>query len=257
MFRNPFDGAKAKVARGRQHIDELVAAEQKYLESQPLEIELVEQGNGDTFGFATAKNLPTLVHATIVADVVANYRASLDIAVSQACLLRGQTDKKLLNSTYFAFGGDRGDWHRNLDRRMAGADAVIRDTVESFRPWKDDGNTLLYALSKICAKDKHVDLLPVAARPGEISIDGMSFAREDGLGCGFQSQIPLWGTANKIHLFTVLAPAKVKVAGPSYLVARIGFGEVDALTGQPVIPALRAIGVMCAEIIDTIEKSTS
>lgn len=257
MFRNPFDGAKAKVARGRQHIDELAAAEQQYLESQPLEIELVEQDNGDTIGFATAKNLPALEHAAIVADVVVNYRASLDIAVSQACLVRGQTDKKLLERTYFAFAGDKKDWHGNLDRRMAGADAVIRDAVESFRPWKDDGNSLLYALSKICAKDKHVDLLPVAARPREISIDGMSFEREDGLGCGFQSQVPLWGTANKVHLFTVLAPAKVKVTGPSYLVARIGFGEVYALTGQPVIPVLHEMGAMCSNIVETIEKGVS
>lgn len=256
MFRNPFDGARAKIERSHAHFQELIAAEREFGKAQALTIEIEPQPNGDTIVFAKIAILPTSAHEAIVADIVGNFRASLDIAVSQACRIRGETDPKKLEKTYFAFGGSEKDWTNNLVNRMAGADQLIRDTVKDFRPWKEDGN-VLYALSKIVANDKHVDLVTVSARTGEMRIDGLKLSRGDGLRCGVQGRVPVWGSADRVDILTVLAPAKVEISGPCVIEARFGFGDVYAVTGSPVIPTLHQMGNICEKIVDALDAAVS
>jgi hypothetical protein len=254
MFRNPFDGARAKIARSHAHFRELGARERKF-SKQGLTIDAEPQPNGDTIVFTTVAQLPSLDDAAVVADIVGNFRSALDIAVSQACRVRGEMDSKKLNKTYFAFGGSERDWTNNLNNRMAGADQLIRDTVKAFKPWNEGGNAILYALSKICADDKHVDLVPVATRPSQLTIDGLKLTRDDGLRCGIQGYVPTWGSSERVAILTAIAPAKVEITGPCVLEARFGFGNVYALTGQPVIATLNQMGGMCEEIINAIEAA--
>lgn len=253
MFNKPFDGARAKVARAHKHFKELIVAQEAYSETQALTVELEVQDNGDTIAFATVKALPDLEHRTIVADILNNFRATLDIAVTQACIIRGQSDPKLLGKTYFGFGGSEKDWRDNLNNRMAGADQVIRDAVESFKPWKEGGNLLVYALSKITASDKHVDLVPVGANPRELVIDNLKATRKDGKPSQFRGKLPKWGSHDRVELFTVKSPAKVEIGGPTILKAAFGFGEVFGLEGKPVIPTLNEMGVMCEQVIKALE----
>ena len=228
----------------------------KFNEAQPLVVDIQPQANGDTKVFAKIAELPPLEHGTIVSDIIGAFRSSLDIAVSQACKIRGQTDEKLLNRTFFAFGGSDTDWDLNVNRRMAGADAAIRATVRGFRPWAEDGNVLLYALSKLSAKDKHVDLVPVGAGAGELSIDGLKLTRNDGLGNGVQMKTPVWGDATSVEIMTVLSPSKVEITGPCVLSACIGFRwDAYGVAGRPVIPILNEMGAMCEQIIDALEAA--
>lgn len=260
MFNNPFDNARAKVERAHRRFSELVVAEQAYSKEQPLTIELEEQGNGDTIAYAAISKLPSTQDRTIVADAIVNLRSSLDIATVQACIVRGQDNQKLLEGTYFAFGGWESDWWHNVNARhgrMKGADQTIRDAVASFKPWRDDGNKLLYALSKLAANDKHMDLVPVAAGAGELVFESLKFHRDDGLGVGFRGKNPRWGDHQRVELFTILAPAKVEIAGPVVLKAKFGFGDDYALSGAPVIPTLNEMGVMCQQIIDTLEVAAN
>lgn len=222
--------------------------------AQPLTIECEPQQNGDTIVYARIATLPPLEHGAIVADIVGAFRSSLDIAVSQACIIRGQTDKKLLGKTYFAFGGSENDWDHNVERRMAGADATIRKVVRGFRPWAENGNELLYALSKLAANDKHVDLVPVGTAAGELTIDGLKLSRDDGKASGVQARVPVWGSDARVELLTVLAPAKVEIAGPCILNASIGFTwDAAGAAGKPVIPVLNEMGAMCEKIVNALE----
>lgn len=256
MYLNPFDGARAKVGRAMRHFAELVSAQDAYNAEQPLAITLEPQENGDTKILATIHALPALEHRAIVGDILNNFRSALDIATVQACIFRGQTNKKLLGKTYFAFGGDEADWWRNVEAkhsRMAGADDAIRKTVASFRPWAKDGNALLYGLKELGSDDKHVDLVPIGANPTELVIDGLKMTRDDGLASGIRGRMPRWGNHAPVELLTVLAPAKAEIEGPVVLKASFGFGEVDGIGGQPVIPTLNQMGVMCQEIVKALE----
>lgn len=257
MYRNPFDGAKAKIERAHSHFGELVALQDDFNKGQPLTVEYETRPNGDTVVFAKIAELPPLKHGAIVSDIVGAFRSSLDIAVSQACILRGQTDKRLLGKTYFQFAGSEKDWDNNVENRMAGADATIRSVVRSLKPWAENGNALLYALSKLAAKDKHVDLVPVGASAGELSIDGLRLSRDDGMACGVQGHVPVWGDDKRVELLTVLAPAKVEITGPCVLSAKIGFTwDAAGAAGMPVIPVLNQMGAMCEKIIDALEAAS-
>ncbi len=256
MYRNPFDGARAKIERSHRHFKELVGLQNAFNKAQPLAIEHEPQPNGDTVVFARIAALPPLQHGAVVADIVGAFRSSLDIAVSQACILRGQTDKRLLGKTYFAFAGSEKDWDNNVANRMAGADATIRATVRSFQPWAENGNELLYALSKLSANDKHVDLVPVGAGVGELTIESLKLSREDNLACGIQHRVPAWGSDARVELLTVLAPAKAEVIGPCVLNASIGFTwDAAGAAGKPVIPVLNQMGAMCEQIINALEAA--
>jgi hypothetical protein len=260
MFQNPFDGARAKIDRAHRHLAELVAAQSKYSSKQPLSITLEPQENGDTRVLAAIKTMPQLEHRAIVGDILGNLRASLDIATIQACVARGQKDEKLLGKTYFAFGGDEEDWWRNVrakHSRMAGADQVIREAVASFKPWAEDGNALLYALKELVVEDKHVDLVPVGAGAGELSIEGLKFKRDDGELTRVQPRKPEWGSHQPVELLTVCAPSKVEISGPTVLKAFFGFGDVNGVRGKPVIPTLNEMGVMCQTIVDTLEAAAN
>ena len=257
MYRNPFDGARAKIERSHRHFKELVTLQTSFNEAQPLVLDIKPQDNGDTKIFAKIAQLPPLEHSAVVSDIIGAFRSSLDIAANQACRARGQTDAKLLDRTYFAFGGSERDWDLNVDRRMAGADATIRAAVRSFKPWAEGGNVLLYALSKLSAKDKHVDLVPVGAGAGEMTIEGLKLSRGDGLANGVQMQAPVWGDVTAVEIMTVLSPSKVEVIGPCILSANIGFRwDAYGVAGRPAIPVLNEMGAMCEKIIDALEAAS-
>ena len=255
MYRNPFDGARAKIERSHKHFKELLEAEAVLSKPQTLKIDVEPQSNGDTKVFGTVEHLPKLAEGAIVADILGNLRSSIDIAAHQACIARGQADKKKLDASVFPFGGSEKDWEGNLPRRCPAADETLIRTIRAFKPWKEDGNALLYALSKIAAKDKHVDLVPLANRPDCLEISGISTSNPEIGVTGYQGCVPVW-IRDKAELFTILAPAKVEVTGPCILRAKFGFGETYALACEPVIPTLNQMGAMCEQIIDALEAAS-
>lgn len=254
MFRNPFDGARAKLERTRKHFSELVDLQTAFSNEQPLQIDYEHLPNGNTVVFARIAKVPPLSVGTVVADILGGFRSSLDIAVIQACRGRGQHDAKLLDSTYFAVAGSHKDWLGNLDRRMAGADHVVRSVVESFKPWRDDGNVLLYGMTKLTAKDKHIDLVPVGASPHDMRIEGLKLTRGDGQLVGIQSKTPIWGASDRVELMTILAPAQVEIIGPCVLKAQLGFPwDAPALPGYSVVPSLYQMGNICEQVVNALE----
>ena len=135
--------------------------------------------------------------------------------------------------------------------------ATIRAAVRGFKPWDEGGNELLYALSKLAANDKHVDLVPVGVGVGELTIENLKLSRDDGLACGISSRVPAWGSDTRVELLTVLAPAKVEVIGPCILNASIGFTwDAAGAAGKPAIPTLNQMGAMCEQIIDALEAAS-
>lgn len=255
MFSNPFDGARVKVDRARKHCSDLIAIEEAFAKTEPLDVITEVQANGDTKAFAVVTHRPPPEAAAITADAIGNLRSSLDIAVNQACRVRGETDEDKLGKTYFAFGGSEKDWDGNSPRRMVGADTRIRSIVRGFKPWKDDGNATLYALSKIAAKDKHVDLVPVASRPKVLTLESVKATRPDGRPTHFKLETQNWGQSDRVLLFSTSAPAKVEITGPHSFRPRIGFGQVYGMTGEPVIPYLNHMCGMCQKIVDIIEAA--
>lgn len=251
LFRNPFDGARAKIERSHRHFQELAREDVAYSQSQEVAIDLVVQPNGDTKGYARIARVPTLAHASIVSDIVGALRSSLDLAVCAACHARGAVD---VSNTYFAFAGSERDWDLNVHRRMKNADSAVRNAVRSFQPWKENGDVLLYALSKLAANDKHVKLLGLGSGPGDMKIEGLRLEGGDGKPVRYQGRVPVWRDGEPAELFTISAPAKVEITGPCVVEARFGLGLQHGLPLLTAIDALYRMGSKCEGIIDLLER---
>jgi hypothetical protein len=253
LLHDPFAGAKAKLKRSEQHIIELVKEQASYNAAHPVSCSVMTIESGDSFIVADYGDPPGSEACTITADALCNMRAALDIATVQSCIARGQTDKKLLKSTFFAVGGSEADWKGNLPRRMAGADETVRSCVASFKPWKDEGNTLLYALTKLAANDKHVDLVPVAASDAMVTMNNLRIYRDDNEKVNIDLGPIATSDPNKIILMRVRSPGKVEIASPIDFKVGFGFGDVYALKQAKVIPTLNEMLVMCEQIVKTLE----
>lgn len=255
VFLNPFDGARTKLERARELLVELSRLESTFVGENPLTLEFERQDSGDTVVFAVIKALPPPRLSAVVGDILGAMRASLDIGVCQACIARGQTDQKLVEKSSFLFAGNERDWDNQVKGRMQGADQEIRSLVKSFKPWRDGGNGHLYSLSKLAAKDKHLDLVPIGLRPRELTIDQIAVTRDDGLGVGIQAVMPQWGRVEKVELLRVLAPGRVESIGSGRLSARLGFAlSAPAMGGQPVVTTLHNIGHFCVKAVDALEE---
>ena len=89
-----------------------------------------------------------------------------------------------------------------------------------------------------------------------MTIEGLSTKSTDGKAVKFMGRIPSWTYENgREELFRTGPNSNIEITGPSVVKTSLGFGNVYALAGQPVIPTLNQMGAMCEKIIDTIETS--
>ncbi|MBD8734909.1 hypothetical protein [Sphingomonas sp. CFBP 13706] len=252
MFRNPFDGARAKIERSHRHFDELVAEEAAYMQPEKIIIDLVRQPNGDTKGYGRLSSIPTLQHCAIVADILGAFRSSLDIAVYEAARSLAKNE---IGKIYFAFGKDEAGWNKVVRQNMRGVDSRVCDVVRRFRPWTENGNVVLAALNPLVNADKHVQLVGLAGGPSEMSIDGLSLHRDDGKACHYMGKVPVWTDANPTEIFTVGAPATVEITGDCTITPRFGFGAVHGLPLVSAVAILNEMGSICEKVIDAMEEA--
>lgn len=258
MTSGSFDGSYAKLARCERLVAELKEAEDAYARENPPLLDVFVMYNGDNILYAEFADWKPYTPDAITADAINNLRSSLDIAVVQACLARGQSDMRLLGSTYFAVAGSERDWWGNVPRRMAGADQVIRETVSAFKPWKESGNILLYALTKIAAADKHVNLVHVTGTGGEFD-QLVRFVNSDDSDAEISLRGDIWyaGAPNRYPIMATKSPGQIQITGPLKVRPSFGFGNVYGLRNTPAVPALNEMLRMCQQIVKTLEVAAN
>jgi hypothetical protein len=255
MFLNPFDGPRAKIERSKEHFNQLIEAERVYREEQPVHIETRLADDGGTLVFAIADKLPGVREATIVADILGNFRSALDLAVCEASRIMGAAN---LAHTYFHFAGSEQEWDKSVKNRMKAAPATLRSVVRAMQPWSG-GNRLLYAMSKLATLDKHRLLVPMAGQTQEMIIDNFKVEKGGGEGrVSVDAQVPKWerGQREAQVMHVGAKPSEVVIGGPVVLSLKFAFGDVDAVPYQPVIPLLNQMGRVCEDAIDLIERVT-
>lgn len=259
MFLNPFDGPRAKIERSKEHYNALLDAEQKYSERQPVHLDIRKAEDGGTDVFAVAAMLPGLREATIVADIVGNFRSALDLAVSEASRLSGATN---LSKTYFHFASTEAEWDKSVNHRMKAAPGNIRAVVRALEPWSG-GNQTLYALSKIASADKHQLLVPTAGLSRQMVIDNFRVEKENPDEdkhplTAVRMEVPIWKPGKReAFVMHVEKGSKVVVGGPVVLSLRFAFGDVGVVPRQPIIPLLNQMGSICENAIDLIERAAT
>ena len=242
-----FKGPLLKVRRARRHINEIYTLQQHYFGRRPYAI-FEEIGQN---GLQIFKVRSTLAHPedldAAVADTLGSLRSSLDLAVCAAATVAGATD---LKHTYFHTAASEAGWDESVKGRTRAAPAHVVDIMRSFQPWPS-GNPLLSALAKLAVADKHQLLTPIVLGP--VSLEGATIKA-----CADDSSIfnepPNWDAEKKEAIIAKVGSGKIALSNVR-ISGYIGFGQVHAMAGEPVVRTLNEMADMCQRIIETIALS--
>jgi hypothetical protein len=159
-------GAHAKLERGREHVDALLAAAREFLVTEPYSIEVVERSGQRIFVLRCREDPPGRL-ATVAGDAVHNLRSALDLAI---CALVTRNRERITKSTGFPVVDLATDLTRACRSRLRGAGAATLDAVQKLKPYRD-GNLPLWQLHRLDIEDKHKLLATVGMAYRSFSFD--------------------------------------------------------------------------------------
>jgi hypothetical protein len=212
----PFGGARSKILRSRQFIEELKHEADDYRLSSPISVSI---NNGAVeIKWAAVTNKP----AAITGDALHNARAALDLAA--AALVRAHTGND--DSVYFPFSKDQASLDSTIrSRRLhrAGEDLVC--ALKKRAPYKG-GNKSLFGLHLLDIQDKHRGVILTTSKMGlKISAQYYTDGELDPL---LQVDLDEFG-----YIFEESS---------------------DAFAGEMVVETLSAILVEVRDIVDELEQ---
>lgn len=242
-----FIGARLKVKRARQHIEELNAALAEHLERGAGELRVKQEAKHDYRLVFEAEPVPAEV-SLILGDAVHNLRTALD---HLAWELVAAADRKPGKDTYFPIRETREKLINAVDKgemKFAGRD-VCRLIIDTIQPYKG-GNGALWPLHDTDIVDKHRLLVPVVA----ITLTPlMSIHDAEGRGIlDFRFEVPAGGSQN---IYRSHIPFEVTTEGkPTFSVF---FPEDSGFGAEPVIPTLHQLAEVVSGVINSIEQTFS
>lgn len=174
MNAEPFEAARLKIRRAKQHVEELARQIDAYLLRVPVHMQVTQPPNPDYLDwmqFCTEGVPPEL--APIVGDIVHNLRSSLDVLACELVRLNGGNDK----GVYFPFSNSKDELENMIaDKKFDRAAPKVVDLLRSLKPYKE-GDAALRYIHDLDIEDKHKTLIPVAG-----------YIRSPGGGMGFNQE---------------------------------------------------------------------
>jgi len=171
---HPLDGAKAKIARARQHFTSYKNAEKRFFTGRKLPLVSTRQEfDPDDESWVVRIDqvvLPPLRWATILGDFTNNLRGALDNMVYEIAFIdqRGQS----VSGTAFPIATDEADFDgKNLQARIKALSKPHRAVIKGLQPyhgWNGQGDRHpLYVLADLSNDDKHRVVQPALIAPTE------------------------------------------------------------------------------------------
>ncbi len=241
----PFSGARLKIKRANQHIDELVAVLDAFSQSDyySLSFEDYPDSRNCDVHFEFTKPIPDILPC-IIGDTIHNSRSALDLAVWEIVALAGGTPDKY---TRLPFTETRQKLEDTIQRgKIKTAGAIVADfIVDTIKPYRG-GNDTLFALHDLDIVDKHRLLIPVLSLA---AIGGVSFFTRDGR--AFENAAIDFGPCAESDSKVVRYPGKITKHGKPALL--ILFDKDQPFEGHSVIPTLHHISDYVSRTIDAFE----
>lgn len=144
---------RAKIGRGRKHIEELQIAITNYLHENPVITVGFERIGGGRYQFEmrslTVQGVPDEL-VMIFGDAVHNTRAALDWSINELMAQRGTPTRDLS----FPFSARSEGLGKAIRDKMKDTSKAERDIVRELKPYRG-GNDLLWSLHDLDLRDKH------------------------------------------------------------------------------------------------------
>lgn len=252
MVSDPFSGPFARINSASAHLSHLKALQAEFMSSDAFKWATDCHEGVWTNKLVQRKDLPDKFEH-VVWDVIQNLRASLDLAVCATALAeKADVDEAPnLKETYFYFAGNQDQWERHHKGRTRAAPSYARDIMRKFEPWAD-GNTTLYALSKVSSVTRHQLITPTVL--GNSSTIMRSNAMFNGPG-PMRIGVHQWNPQTRELIITETGfRIPVPIEGYEFTTF-LAFGNVAPVAGEPIIPMLNALLDMCEEIVHTLQAA--
>lgn len=257
ILHDPFDEPRAKIARARKHLNELISAQEAYNLTTPVSVELGTTSDGNPAILLRADKMPDLQCSAIAGDILNNLRCSLDLAVNAACRVNGRTN---LSKTYFPIIASEGDWPdvtSGKSNRMKAASFAIKRLVKSFKPWKD-GNPIIHALSRLVGLDKHQAIISLATHQNGVVLGGLQ-VKGPNIASRVQGSAHLRlsrAEPTAVLLFTD-PENEILLDGPNQVSVILAFEATGLQPYMGSIDLLHEMGRACEEIVEAFAAKSA
>lgn len=243
---NYFDGAKLKVKRANQHINELNSVLQRFIDTNPYGVIIKKDpdSGSNTLAIDATKPIPEEITA-ILGDAIHNLRAALDLAVWDAIARAGGTPNR---NSCLPFCETE---ERLIAKVKQGLEKIAsRDICDliiyGIKPYQG-GDDFLYGLNRLDIIDKHRQ--PIITFKA-MRLDGVR-ARDsrNNVIDGFSFQVSGDGVLNAI---SGLGDLTIESYGKPAL--QVFFSEGLIYKGKPVIPTLKQVSKLVSMTVDKLQN---
>jgi hypothetical protein len=250
-------GAKLKIGRAKQHIDELWHSVEKFMEDRPFRIVIKHRPKANEYLIVTKRyrRFPD-TWSLMIGDAVHNLWSALDLAIYSMAQDRARDRHALM----FPFVREEKELARKIQSTQVNfAGTKVVEYIHALKPYRD-GHPILSGIFRLDARDKHRLLIlgaqildfneaslraiipgnPVVRFPIPMGI--LRFPHPD------EDEVQLFkGTAD----YSAIERFRGRMADLEeepyiQLPYRIAFGEGQPFEGHPVIPMLND----CAHVIN-------
>jgi hypothetical protein len=170
-----FESCWQKLDRARKHASDLAMEIREFWDSQPLDLELLEEGPV-AIGYARVSRISPIpqVIPVIAGDAVHNIRSALDHFAWAA------VDPSVRGSgTYFPVSSaatrEPGKWRQQVERQLKGVSPELIGAVTALEPWEGGQEQGLWAVHQLDLADKHRLVLAAAVALRRIELHGDSY----------------------------------------------------------------------------------
>jgi hypothetical protein len=239
-MRKLFEGARLKVKRANQHIDQLNTILTDFIKTDDFHrLSVLKNEAGHyVLTYETIKQLPKDV-PTILGDAIHNLRSSLDLATNEIVTNPGKY-------TRFPFQSSRKELIGSINGgsvKTAGTD-IVNLIVNDIKPYKG-GNGPLCALNDADIMDKHSLLIPVISVSALTNVNVVA-GRAIFTGCTF-------AVSGDGKLNIVGFPENVELQGNVEPRFEVLFDK-RIFDGQPLIPTLHQLSQLVSGIMNQMEE---
>ncbi len=247
MNNDPFDSPKLLLNHAREHIENLNARGQAFVESKPY-AEVCEL-DGDTEEYVYSIRLTTpapAAFALVAADALNNLKSVLDQTVCGSVILLDP--KRSLGGVCFPFGNSADHFKAAQREGCKKVAPEIVTVISGFHPYKG-GNDPLWLMNSLSKMNRHRILQPVIfAGENRIAVNTMVITGPAKI------MAPVWDRSKNELIFARTGQPNLKYDLQFSL--HIAFGDVDIVAGQPAIPILRGFADIVERIVAAIEGET-
>lgn len=168
MMEANFKSAHLLIDRAKKHAEEFEYILSDFNRKKPYEHFIRKRGVRHLFGIKMNEEIPPSLNVVLF-DIVNCLRSSLDHAVYDGSVLMGRHPNP--KNTKFPFGETEADAAGDFKRKRAEVPEKLQELIlKEIRPYKENGNEILWKLNKLRNQKIHKTLTEMVISRGPISM---------------------------------------------------------------------------------------